>query len=98
MTYIFSVVTEIYSPHANLNASIPEQLQCWPDICLQLVLHTSQTQKLHFPLQALYNCCNLQDSVVDTQLGLVVAVLHTEENVKGDKMTLKGWQQNRQVR
>lgn len=61
---------------ANLNSSIPELLQCWSDICLELVLHTSQTQKLHLPLQALYHCGNFQGSVMDTQFCLVVAVLN----------------------
>lgn len=70
---------------ANLNSSIPELLQCWSDICLELVLHTCQTQKLHLPLQALYHCCNFQGSVMDTQFCLVVAVLNqppAEEKIR----------------
>lgn len=73
---------------AHLNSSVPELLQCWSDICLKLVFHTSQTEKLHLPLQALYHCCNFQGSVMDTQLCLVVAVLHQPE-VKEEMRILK---------
>lgn len=68
---------------ADLDASVPEQLQRGSDVCLQLVFHTSQTQKLHLPLKTLHDCCNLQASVMDTQLRLVVAVLHREGRGKG---------------
>ena len=61
---------------ANLDASVPEQLQRGPDVGLQLVLHTRQTQELHLPLQALHHRCYLQASVVDAELRLVVAILH----------------------
>lgn len=64
--------------HANLDASVPEQLQRGPDVCLKLVFHPGQTQKLHLPLQALHHCCNLQASVMDAELCLVVAVLYRE--------------------
>lgn len=74
---------------AHLNSSVPELLQCWSYICLKLVFHTSQTEKLHLPFQALYHCSNFQGSVMDAQLCLVVAVLYQPE-VKAEMRILKG--------
>lgn len=62
-----------------LDASVPEQLQRGPDVRLQLVLHSGQAQELHLPLQALHHRCHLQRSVVDAQLGLVVAALRARQ-------------------
>lgn len=59
----------------HLDASVPEQLQGGPDVRLQLVLHARQTEELHLPLEALYHRRHLQGSVMDAQLGLVVAAL-----------------------
>lgn len=62
----------------HLDASVPEQLQGGPDVRLQLVLHARQTEELHLPLEALHHRRHLQGSVMDAQLGLVVAALRAE--------------------
>lgn len=86
--FFISLTCYIYSL-AHLNSSVPELLQCWSDICLKLVFHTSQTEKFHLPLQALYHCGNFQGSVMDAQLCLVVAVLYQPE-VKKEMRILNG--------
>lgn len=59
----------------DLDACIAEDLQGGPDISLELVLHPSQTQKLHLHLQTLNHCGHFQRAVMDAQLGLDVPCL-----------------------
>lgn len=49
----------------DLDACIAQDLQGGPDVSLELVLHPSQTQKLHLHLQTLYHCGHLQGAVMN---------------------------------
>lgn len=83
------VAAESYPP--DLDACIAEDLQGGPDIRLELVLHSSQTQQLHLHLQTLNHCCHLQRAVMDTQLGLDVTCLRSR---RGTGMFWVGGDQN----
>lgn len=61
-----------------LDSRIPQHLKSGPHISLQLVLHPSEAQELHLPLQAFHHCSDFQGPVMDAQFGLTVSVLRTE--------------------
>ncbi len=75
----------------DLDACIAENLQCGPDISLELVLYSSQTQQLHLHLQTLNHCGHLQRTIMDAQLGLDVPSLGSRRgkgmfSMGGDKL------------
>lgn len=59
----------------DLDAGVAEELQSRSDVGLQLILHSGHTQQLHLPLQTFYHCCNLQSTVMQAQLRLVITTL-----------------------
>lgn len=67
-----------YSCRLYLDPCIPEHLERGPHISLELVLHPSEAQQLHLPLQAFHNCSYFQCPVMDAQFGLTVSALRTE--------------------
>lgn len=59
----------------DLDAGIAKELQCRSDVGLQLILHSSHTQQLHLPLQTFNHRSNLQSSVMQAQLRLIITTL-----------------------
>ena len=65
----------IKSQATYLDSGIAEQLQCGPDVLLEAVFDTGQTEQLQVPLEALYHGADICSPVLDRHLSLVVSVL-----------------------
>lgn len=59
----------------DLDAGIAQELQRGSDVGLQLILYSGHTQQLHLPLQTFNHRSNLQSTVMQAQLRLVITTL-----------------------